>query len=63
MIEKFKLGENAPKIIWNQQKNNKDMDIEAIKKRMEISRMKDKLQSIKNQKFLKKWRQSKNKRR
>jgi len=39
------------------------LDIEAIKKRMEISRMKDKLQSIKNQKFLKKWRQSKNKRR
>lgn len=39
------------------------LDIEAIKKRMEISRMKDKLQSIKNQKFLKKWRHSKNKRR
>ena len=39
------------------------MDIQAIQKRMEKSRMKDKLQSIKNQKFLKKWIKSKNKQR
>lgn len=39
------------------------MDIEGIKKRMEISKMKDKLQSIKNQKFLKKWKQNKLKKR
>ncbi len=39
------------------------MDLEAIQKRLEITKIKDKLQSFKNRKFLKKWRQNKNKQR
>lgn len=39
------------------------MDTTAIQKRLEITKIKDKLKSIINRKFLKKWRQNRNKQR
>ena len=39
------------------------MDTQAIQRRLDLKKIKDKVQSILNQKIIKKWRQNRNKQR